>query len=47
VGLSLGNGGAGLVLTGFDGGLGERMPPETVFVFVRPQRIARSAGAAK
>ena len=47
VGLSLGNGGAGLVLTGFDGRLGEKMPPETVFVFVRPQRIARSTGAAK
>jgi hypothetical protein len=47
VGLSLGNGGAGLVLTGFDGRLGEKMPPETAFVFVRPQRIARSAGAPK
>jgi hypothetical protein len=45
VGLSLDSGEAGLELTGFNGRLGERMPPEAVFVFVRPQRTVRSAAA--
>jgi len=41
VGLSLGNGGAGLMLVAFDGRLDEKMPPETTFVFVHPARIAQ------
>jgi hypothetical protein len=39
-GLSLGNGGAGLVLAGFDGRPEAEMPPQAVFVFVHPERIA-------
>jgi hypothetical protein len=40
-GLSLGNGGAGLMLAGFDGRLDVQMPPQADFVFVHPQQIAR------
>jgi hypothetical protein len=39
-GLSLGNGGAGLMLAGFDGRPDVQMPPQAVFVFVHAQRIA-------
>lgn len=39
-GLSLGNGGAGLLLAGFDGRPDAEMPPQALFVFVQPQRIA-------
>jgi hypothetical protein len=39
-GLSLGNGGAGLMLAGFDGRPDVEMPPQAVFVFVHPERIA-------
>jgi hypothetical protein len=39
-GLSLGNGGAGLMLAGFDGRPEVRMPPQADFVFVHAQRIA-------
>jgi hypothetical protein len=39
-GLSLGNGGAGLMLAGFDGRPDVQMPPQAVFVFVHAQRTA-------
>ena len=42
-GLSLGNGGAGLMLAGFDGRLDAGMPPQAGFVFVHPQRVASPA----
>src|SRR5262249_31610728 len=45
-GLSLGNGGAGLILAGVDGRPDAVMPPQAVFVFVHPERIALPGGAA-
>jgi len=41
INLSLFNGGAGLLLVGFDGRPDHVMPAETVFVFVRPVRVAQ------